>query len=43
MVCPKIRTEGGGARADQHPSHNMAGSEPGAPAVLERDLRCLNV
>jgi len=33
VVCPKIRTEGGGARAAQHPSHNMAGSELGAPAV----------
>ena len=33
MVCPKILTEGGGARADQHPSHNMAVSEPEALAV----------
>lgn len=33
MVCPKICPEWGGARADQHPSHNTAGSEPGALAV----------
>lgn len=29
----KIRTEGEGARAYQHPSHNMAGSEPGGLVV----------
>lgn len=34
MVCPKICPEWGGARADQHPSHNTAGSEPGALAEL---------